>query len=128
VPRHLLNPKKIGGRKAAGPDVPFPQLASDGASLQLFDAQGNVVTTPLDTTKTSVAWTSSDATVITVTPSADGLTATLKSTGKAGTGVTVTATFTNLDGSTPLPPAVSQGIDVPPGPPATATVALGVPA
>ncbi len=123
---HILNNKK---KKLGGTNITFPQLASDGATLNLLDAGGNLVTTPLDPTKTTVAWTSSDPTVITVTvdPTNQQL-ATAKSTGKIGSNVTLTATFTNVDGSTPLPPAVSDGIDVPAGPPASATITLGVPA
>jgi len=120
-----LNFKK--GTKRAGPDLSFPQLASDGAQLSVFDAAGNVTT--FNSSTTTVAWSSSDPTVIAITVNpADQTQATAKSTGKAGTGITLTATFTNLDGSAPMPPAVSQGIDVPAGPAASASIVLGVPA
>ncbi len=126
--KHLLNAKKTG--KRAGPNITFPQLAAAGASLALYDSGGNLLPGPLDLTKTSVAWISSDDTVILIhvhDPSRPDL-AELHSTGKVGTGVTVTATFTNLDGSAPIPPAVSDGIDVPAGPPATASIVIGTPA
>lgn len=119
-----LNFKK--GTKQAS-DLQFPQLASDGATLTAFDAAGNPTT--IDPTKTSVAWSTSDSSVLTIAVSpTDQTQATVKSTGKIGTGITIMATFTNLDGSTPMPPAVSVGIDVPAGAPVSATITLGIPA
>lgn len=121
---HVLNGP---GKKAAG--LSFPELASDGAVLQALDVGGNVVPGGIDPTKTTVAWVTSDPTVITVTvpDPANTTKALLKSTGKTGTGVTVTATLTNVDGSASLPPAVSEPIDVPAGPATQAVIVLGVP-
>ncbi len=119
-------------KKAGGPNVTFPQLATDGATLLVFDKGGNPITTvpPVDPAKTTITWASSDDTVIVVHvhDASKPDVAELHSTGKVGTDVTVTATFTNLDGSPPMDPAVSDGIDVPAGPPAKATIILGVPA
>ncbi len=121
--RKVLNAKH---KKAGGPPVTFPQLASDGATLNVYDKGGNL--TKLDPAATTIAWTSSDDSVITVTPEADPTRATLQSTGKVGSGVMITASFTNTDGSPAIPPAVSDPIEVPAGPPASASITLGVPA
>ncbi len=127
---YLLNAKKPKGAAApAAGNITFPQLASAGAVLNVYDKGGNVIPTGIDGTKTSVAWTSSDDTVITVTPDpVDVNKATATSTGKVGANVVLTATFTNLDGSPPIPPAVSDPIDCPAGPPATAKISIGTPA
>lgn len=123
--RHLLNNKRTA---AAPAPVSFPQLATDGALLIALDANGNVVPNGIDPTKTTVAWNTSDLTVLTVSvpDPADTTKALLTSTGKAGD-VTVTATPANNDGSTPLPPATSGTITVPVGPPTTASIVLGTP-
>ncbi len=124
----LLNSKKK--KAAAGGNITFPQLAAAGATLDVYDKGGNLIPGGIDLTKTSVAWTSSDDTVIVVHvhDPANTAVAELHSTGKIGSGVVVTATFTNLDGSPPIPPAVSDPIDVPAGPPATAKITIGQPA
>lgn len=116
--------------RKTGPNITFPQLAAAGGLLVALDKGGNVVPGGIDPTKTTVAWASSDDAVITVSvpDPADTTKATLRSTGKVGTGITVTATLTNNDGSTPLPPAVSDGIDVPAGNPTNASIQIGVPA
>lgn len=60
------------------------------AALQELDAAGNPVPADFAAPPT---WTSSDDTVVTVTPSADGTTADISTTGKLGSAqVTVTAT------------------------------------
>ncbi len=114
----------------AGAPISFPQLAAAGALLVALDKGGNVVSGGIDPTKTTVAWTSSDDTVIFIHTHdpADTTKAELHSTGKVGTGIVITATLTNLDGSPPLPPAVSDPIDVPAGPAVTAQIQIGVPA
>lgn len=113
-------------KKAGGPNVTFPQLASDGATLNVYDASGNITTLP---TGSKVAWSSSDNTVITVTADdSSGKTATLKSTGKVGSGIVITATITDAGGGNVVPPAISDAIDVPAGPAMSASITLGVPA
>jgi hypothetical protein len=118
------------GSKRAGPNLQWPQMASDGAVLVALDTGGNVVTGAIDPTKTTVAWACSDPAAITFTFPNPADTTQVKgtSTGKVVTGVTITATLTNNDGSTPLPPAVSQPIDIPAGPPVSTAIQLGVPA
>jgi hypothetical protein len=130
--KHQLN-RASGSKRmglAAGPNVTFPELAKAGAVLVALDAGGNVVPAGIDPTKTVVAWSSSDSSVIgvTVPDPADTTKAILASTGKVGSGVKITAMLTNNDGRTPLPPAVSDAIDCPPGPAATAAIEIGTPA
>ncbi len=113
---------------AASGNIQFPQLASAGASIELLDANGNNAG-PLDPAKTTVTWASSNPSVISVSvpdPFDTGR-AVLKAPGVAAIGVTITASFANVDGSPSFPDAVSQGIDVPAGPPMEATIVIGDP-
>lgn len=120
--RKILNPK---GKKAAGGNFQFPQLATDGATFQLFDAGGNPVMTLPDPAAFSVTWSVSDPAILVLTAPdpANPFGCSIKSTGKVGMGVTLTATFS---GTPTIPPATAM-IDVPAGPPATASIVLGVP-
>lgn len=90
------------------------------ASLQEFDAAGNPVPTAFDTPPT---WSSSDPTVITVTPNADGVNADIAATGKLGS-AQVRVDATNDAGQ----PIVGLGdIDVVVGAGTTVGITFGTP-
>lgn len=121
MPRMSLNAKS---KKAAAAPLDFKKLIASGALLEALDASGNVVQGGIDPAKTTVTWTSSDASLLVVTPDAtDSTHATLAFSGTAGT-VTITATPANNDGSPPLPPATSVPIVVPAGPAVSTTIVL----
>jgi hypothetical protein len=64
------------------------------ATLEIDDAAGNPVA---DSFASPPTWSSSDATVVTVTPAVDGLSADIASTGKLGT-AQVSVQGTDVDG------------------------------
>lgn len=90
------------------------------ATLQEFDAVGNPVPTAFDTPPT---WSSSDPTVLAVTPSADGTGADIAATGKLGS-AQVRVDATNDAGQ----PIIGLGdIDVVAGPGTTVGITFGTP-
>jgi len=110
----------------AGVPVDITDIQSDGATLVIVDGAGNPVTAQPDPTTVSVAWTSSDPTILTVTPDpTNSLLATVKSVGKLGT-ATIDATITFTSG-TPAPLTAMQDITVTNSAPVSATIQLGVP-
>jgi hypothetical protein len=106
------------------PNFTMAELASKGALIQLFDAGDNP--TPLPTTPYTSAWTSADATVLTVTPSStDPSQATVASTGKIGADVSITCILHATD----TPPSFADldcacTVTVPAGPPTQGTIAI----
>jgi hypothetical protein len=108
------------------PNLSFPELGTDGLTIDVKDAGGNPAPLP-DPATVTTAYTSSDPTVLTVAGSAiDPYAATVTSTGKVGTGVTIGATLAFKSGA-PSISGTSQPIDVPAGPPASIDVNLGTP-
>ena len=116
--------------KKAGPNLQWPDMAAAGCSRVTRDANGNIAA-PVDPTKTTVAWASVPPGIITFTfPNPADTTNAVGTNGAttaAQTGCTLTATFTNLDGSTPLPPATSPPFDVPAGPAVSVDIVIGTP-
>jgi len=123
--RKLMNARrsKIG----APAPIPIAQLGTEGALLEALDALGNVVSGGIDPAATTVTWTVSDPTVATISFAnpADTTMATITTTGKACPSFTVTATPSNNDGSTPLPPATSDPMSVAAGQAVSTTILLG---
>jgi len=78
------------------PSATMSVIQEVSASLQPEDALGNVVPVP---NGDLVVWSSSDLTIITVTPDATGLNAAIVAVGKVGT-VTVTAVLNDNTGKT----------------------------
>ena len=108
-------------------NLQFPELDVDGVTIDVRDAGGNPAPLP-DPSTVTTSFTSSDPTVLTVAPAAGNpYAATVTSTGKVGTGVTIGATI-NFNSGAPSISGVSQPIDVPAGPPASVDVVLGTPA
>ncbi len=107
-------------------NLQWPELDTDGVTISVLDAGGNPAPLP-DPTTVTTAFSSSDPTVITV--AADPTTpyaATATSTGKIGTGVTLSCTLSFNSGAPSLT-GMSEGIDVPAGAPASVSVNLGTP-
>ena len=78
-------------------DVLLTDIQQTQASFDTVDAAGNPVTPVAGT----VTWSSTDTSILTITPAADGLTAVAATTGKLGT-VQVTVKLTPTDGSAAL--------------------------
>lgn len=83
--------------------------------LNVFDAQGD----PIPSVTPAPVWSSSDPTVATVEPAADGFSATCTSV-KAGSVVITCQVNANV--------SASLAVDVVPGIPASATITAGEPA
>mgnify|MGYP001574533619 CR=1 FL=1 len=128
-----LNPFRPQGtsemakKAAAGTNLQWPELASDGITISLKDAGGNPAPLP-DPTTVKTTYACSDPTVVAMT--ADPTTpfsATGKSTGKVGVGLTISCTLAFNSGA-PSITGVSAPFDVPPGAPSSVDVNLGTPA
>ncbi len=108
----------------ATPTFTMAELSSKGALIQLFDAGDNPC--PLPTTPHDHTWSTSDPSVLTVTPDATNPdAATVTSTGKIGTGIVVKCILHATD----TPPSFGDldcecKVDVPAGPPTQGTIAL----
>jgi hypothetical protein len=113
-----------GGGKGVAPAVDITDIQQAGAVLVALDAAGQHVN--LDPAKVTVNWTTSDDTVLSVTPDAsNSLVATVSSKGKLGS-ATVSAQITNNDGSgSPLNASVT--INVTTSTPVDAMIELGTP-
>jgi len=122
-------------KKASGANPSWSDFQKAGVSLVTRDKNG-LVAAPIDPTLTTVAWASVPPGVITfatlpATP--NDTTNEIGTNTNPGplTGVVLTATFTNLDGSPPLPMATSSPFDVPavvPGAPVSVDIVIGTPA
>lgn len=112
--------------KAEAMNPQIPVLFTDLATLALFDKANNP-TVISDPTTVSVVWSTSDTTVLGVTPnSTNPLLATVASTGKVGLGIVITAVITSLN-SLFQPLTATLAVDVPAGVPASAQISLASP-
>jgi hypothetical protein len=133
--KNMPNRIKLDGtvKKAGGANPQWSDFQKAGVSLVTRDKNG-LVAAPIDPTKTTVAWASVPPGVITFTfPASADTTNAIGTNTNPGplTGVVLTATFTNLDGSPPLPMSTSSPFDVPavvPGTPVSVDIVIGTPA
>ena len=114
----------------SGPPVNMNSLQSDGGTLSLLDASGAPVSPQPTDAVATVAWISSDPTLLSVAPTAPGNTyaVTIKTVAPFKTGsATIQAVVTYVAGSPGPFTAVSPTINVTTPGPASADIVLGVP-
>jgi hypothetical protein len=119
--------------RTGGTNVPnkqWPELAQEGITIGMKDKGGNVIDPASfpDPTTISMSYDCSDPSVVVMAqpPAASPYATTGKSTGKAGTGLTISATLTFLSGGAAPITGVSAPFDVPAGAPAEVDVNIGI--